>query len=56
MRTHAASVISEQAKELLRMLLAPSPLYKGDGEHEIGHESAKREIKQSLEAFIGGPL
>ena len=56
MRTHAASVISEQAKELLRTLLAPTPLYKGDGEYEVGYESAKREIKQSLEGFTGGYL
>lgn len=56
MRTHTASVISEQAKELLRLLLDAKPLYKGDGEYEVGYESAKREIKQSIEAFIGGPL
>jgi hypothetical protein len=56
MQVYAATVISEQAKELLRTLLCPTPLQKGDGPYEIGVEANKRAIVQSLESFLGGPL
>lgn len=56
MKTYSSTVISEQAKELLRTLLAPTPIYKGEGDYEIGYESAKRDTVQSLESFIGGIL
>ena len=54
--SYAPSVISEQAKELLRTLLRPAPLMKGDGPYEIGVEANKRAITLSLESFLGGPL
>lgn len=56
MQTYTSTIISEQARELLRTLLRPEPLVKGDGDFEIGVETNKRAIVQSLESFLGGPL
>ena len=48
--------ISESARELLRTLLAPEPVKKGEGDYEIGREETKLRIKQSLLSFSGGDL
>ena len=48
--------LSESLKDLLRTLLTPKSLKKGDGDYEIGREVLKREIKDSLTAFTGVEL
>ncbi len=56
MKTYGTTLISESAREQLRILLNPQPLTKGDGEYEIGYEKAKRDILESITAFVGGDL
>lgn len=56
MKAYGAALISESAREQLRILLNPKPLKKGDGEYEIGYETAKRDILESISAFAGGEL
>lgn len=48
--------MSEVVRQAFRELLTPKPLNKGDGDYEIGVEANKRNIKESLEAFLGQPL
>lgn len=56
MQTHSAHIISEAAREQLRILLKPVPLKKGDGAYEIGVEANKRDVFESISAFAGGVL
>ncbi len=56
MKAYGSALISESAREQLRILLNPKPLKKGDGEYEIGYETAKRDILESISAFAGGNL
>lgn len=56
MKVYGSALISEAAREQLRILLNPKPLVKGDGDYEIGYESAKRDILESISAFSGGNL
>lgn len=54
--TNSTPHISGATRELLRTLLEPLPLTKGEGEFEIGREVTKTSIRQSLEAQTGMKL
>lgn len=56
MTTTTTTLIPAATRDLLRTLLAPVPLRKGEGEFEIGREVTKLEIKLSLEACSGVAL
>lgn len=56
MKTYGSMLISESAREQLRILLNPKPIKRGEGSYEIGYETAKRDILESISAFAGGEL
>ena len=41
---------------MLRAMLKPVVLGKGDGAYEIGQEAMKAEIKSNLEIYVKGEL
>jgi len=56
LQTQQATLIAEPVRDHLSLLLEAKTLVKGDGDYEIGYEQAKRDIKESMLAMIGGRL
>jgi len=56
LQTQQATLIAEPVRDHLSLMLEAKPLVKGDGDYEIGYEQAKRDIKESMLAMIGGRL
>jgi len=56
MQTLKTVYMSEYTRQVLRTLLAPTALKKGDGDFEIGKEVTKAEIRDSLIAHTGSDI